>query len=57
MLQKTKQQMELIRKLHLTISGDLVDPLSLIHMSVKWLVKHYQRQKKKNGDQQVDAQS
>lgn len=47
-LQKTKQEVELLRKLHLTILHDLVDPLSLIHVSAAWLVKYHQMLKKKN---------
>ena len=38
MLDKTKKESEMLKKLHMTISKDLVDPLNLITTSAKWLI-------------------
>jgi len=38
-LSKSKQEIELLKKLSTTISEDLIDPLSLIAVSVNWLIR------------------
>ena len=40
-LQRSKEDFESLTKLHMTISKDLVDPLTLILVCVKWLIVWY----------------
>ena len=42
-LSKSNQKIELLKKLSSTISEDLIDPLSLIVLSVKWLIRWQKR--------------
>ena len=44
-LQKYQQEKALLQKLHLTISKDLVDPLTLIIVSVNWLIRWHKQLK------------
>ena len=49
-LKKLKQDKALLSKLHLTISKDLCDPLSLIIVSVIWLIRLHNQKKNASKD-------
>ena len=38
LLELTQKEQRMLTKLHMTISKDLIDPLSLIGTSAKWLI-------------------
>ena len=44
-LDKTKQEIDMLKKFSQTISKDLVDPLSLIDSSANWLIWQHKENK------------
>ena len=43
MLEKQQKEIDLLKKLHATITENLVDPLSLIAVSSNWLIRWYKK--------------
>ena len=52
-LQRAKDEVAMLQKLHLTISKDLIDPLNLIYFIINWLMKWYDKLDQKDKKSEV----